>query len=219
MAEIGWVEGTEQYEKNRQLHDGMLWERGRVVFVGDGIFLTPQPAEDEYMLYLLPGSNGPVFSLLDPHRSEDRPWIEEERRIYEGNGMELAVLPIPVDPYDGHVALAVADRIRRSPGSKVVHAFLRWIRVDRRRPKPLFRPSIRGCPRCLPRSSLNLCSGGVPGSLHRMSPWVRGPGMTNSRAPCIVGEFENLFTWAMPRIRRPGKIERCASGRASTGAG
>jgi hypothetical protein len=124
MAEIGLTEGTENHEKNRQLHDGMLWERGRVVFVGEGIFLTPQPAKNEYVSYLLSGSNGPVFSLLDPHRLEDRPWIEEERRIYEGNGMELVVLPIPVDPYDGHVALAVADRIRRSPGSKVVHAFL-----------------------------------------------------------------------------------------------
>ncbi len=111
-------------KKERRLRDGMLWERGGVAFVGEGIFVTPQPAASEYMSYLLAGVNGRVISLLDPNRPEDRAWLEEEQRILEGNGLQLVLHPIPIDPYDGQRVLDVVDRVRRIPGQKVVHAFL-----------------------------------------------------------------------------------------------
>ncbi|HIF99370.1 MAG TPA: hypothetical protein EYQ54_20500 [Myxococcales bacterium] len=95
-----------------------------MAFVGEGIFLTPQPAASEYMSYLLSGANGRVVSLLDPNRPEDRLWLEEEERIFQGNALQSISHPIPVDPYDGERVLDVVDQVRRIPGQKVVHAFL-----------------------------------------------------------------------------------------------
>jgi hypothetical protein len=111
-------------KKVRRLRDGMLWERGGVAFVGEGIFLTPQPAVNEYMSYLLAGVNGRVISLLDPNRPGDRVWLDEEQRFFEGNGLQLVSYPISLDPYDGERVLDVVDQVRRIPGQKVVHAFL-----------------------------------------------------------------------------------------------
>lgn len=114
----------ERHERSLSLRAGLQWERGEVVLAADDIFVTPHPVANEFFSYLLPGSAGQVFSILDPASPADRHWIEEERRILEGNGMPLSLLPIPVDPYDGQRALEVANRIRRVPGPKIVHAFL-----------------------------------------------------------------------------------------------
>ena len=123
-GEFGSGLGISVAKKKSRLRDGMVWERGSVAFIGEGIFLTPQPTASEYMSYFLSGVNGHVVSLLDPNRPEDRLWLEEEQRIFEGNGLQLVSYPIPIDPYDGGRVLDVVDQVRRIPGQKAVHAFL-----------------------------------------------------------------------------------------------
>jgi phytol kinase len=114
----------ERHEARRRLEDGTVWERGGVVLAGPDLFLTPQPAPDEYVSFILPGQHGPVVSLLDPQNELDRPWIEEERRILESNGVPFTLLPVPVDPYDPERALAAARAVRSMERPLIVHAML-----------------------------------------------------------------------------------------------
>jgi len=94
------------------------------VLAGGQTFVSPHPVDNEYVSFVFPGSAGRVFSILNPDNPDDRHWIDEESRILSGNGMELSVLPIPLHPYEPRRALEVADRVRRIPGPKLVHAFL-----------------------------------------------------------------------------------------------
>lgn len=122
--ELASMPALRRHEESRRLRAGLQWERGEVVLADEGIFITPHPVRSEFISYVLPGLAGQVVSILDPASPEDRVWIEEERRLLEGNGLPLSLLPIPIDPYDAERALEVAKRVQRIPGSKIVHAFL-----------------------------------------------------------------------------------------------
>jgi phytol kinase len=107
-----------------RLFDGQRFERGEIVEVAPGLFLTPYPTDDELIRFILPGPYGAVVSLLDPDDADDVPWIEKERELMATHAIELLVLPIPRDEREPQVALEVARRAASLPRPLVVHAFL-----------------------------------------------------------------------------------------------
>jgi phytol kinase len=121
----GFVEsGTEGRGKDRVLEDGLALERGEVVQLADGVFLTPYPTDDEFQRYVVHGDYGRVVSLLDPEREGHGRWIERERTLLEGNRIHYSNLPLSIDDYDPRRAIEIAEAIAEIAPPAIVHAFL-----------------------------------------------------------------------------------------------
>lgn len=100
------------------------FERGAVVQVERGIYLTPYPVDDEFMSFILPGDYGHVVSLLDPARGDDLPWIDKERELLAAHRIPFELRPLPLGRFDPARALAIARETAEMERPLVVHAFL-----------------------------------------------------------------------------------------------
>ena len=108
----------------RQLAGLRAMERGEVVRLDRGLYLTPMPTDEEYFGYVIAGSVKTVVTLLDPASRDDAPFVAKERQLAAKYGFRLEVVPLPAAPWLPDSALAVARRIRALPRPLVVHAFL-----------------------------------------------------------------------------------------------
>jgi len=125
------VEGAEahvSYELEARAQHGLegkkSFERGEIVELVDGVFLTPYPTDDEMMKYILPGTIPRVVSLLDPGPDNDRDKIDEEQKILESHGIAFTLLPVSTDPYDPERVRETAETVARMPRPLIVHSFL-----------------------------------------------------------------------------------------------
>ena len=106
------------------------FERGRVAsFDEDRVVLGPYPTDDEWFEYVLRRDVDEIVSTLDPSNPDDRPWIEQERRIAEENGVKFTLMPLKASPEPEAVA-KVADRIAASDERIYVHDFLQAERFE-----------------------------------------------------------------------------------------
>lgn len=107
---------------------GIGFERGRVVKLAEGVFLTPYPTEEEWNSFIIGGNVRTVVSLLDPQLADDRPWIAKERELLGSPGITFINAPIPASGLDraaAHAAArAAAAAARRAKKPVVVHGFL-----------------------------------------------------------------------------------------------
>jgi len=101
-----------------------VFERGAVVELTGGVFLTPYPNDQETVSYFASGTTATVVSLLDPDDGEDRQWIESESRMLSRYGVPFFSRPIPIAGFDPAAALDVAREAWTLPRPLVVHAFL-----------------------------------------------------------------------------------------------
>ncbi len=101
------------------------FERGRVkTYEGERIILGPYPTEEEWFEYVLRRDVDEIVSTLDPDNPDDAPWIEEERKIAEENGLKFTLMPLdPLSPDPG-AAQKVVRHVREADGKVYVHDFL-----------------------------------------------------------------------------------------------
>ena len=111
-------------DHGRLLAETESFERGKIVQLADGVFLTPYPTDGEFLSFIVPGVHGHVVSLLDPNNADDLPWIEKEQRLLEGNRIPFRLMPLPLEPYDPHWVLEIAQEVARLPRPMVIHGFL-----------------------------------------------------------------------------------------------
>jgi len=101
------------------------FERGEVkTYEGEGIILGPYPTEEEWFEYILRRDVDEIVSTLDPDNPDDAPWIEEERKIAEENGLKFTLMPLdPLSPSPA-AAQKVVRHVRDAEGKVYVHDFL-----------------------------------------------------------------------------------------------
>ena len=100
------------------------FERGRVItYEGERIILGPYPTDEEWFEFVLRRDVDEVVSTLDPDNPDDAPWIEEERKIAEENGLKFALMPLdPLSP--DPAAQEVVRYVKEANGKVYVHDFL-----------------------------------------------------------------------------------------------
>ncbi len=108
----------------RLLKDGFPLERGRVVKLEDGVYLTGMPTDEEYLYYVLNTGLETVVSLLDPAEEGTGQWIEHERKILDGVGIHLVEIPLSNTAPDRERTAEVAREVRSMPRPLLVHDFL-----------------------------------------------------------------------------------------------
>jgi sugar phosphate isomerase/epimerase len=65
-----------------------------------------------------------IVSALDPDNPDDAPWIEEERKIAEENGLKFTLMPLdPLSP-DPAAVRKVVRHVKDAEGKVYVHDFL-----------------------------------------------------------------------------------------------
>ena len=98
------------------------FERGEILAIDIGVYLTPYPTKEEFLRYILGGQVKQVVTLLDPADSRDAPWLSEEQNLLSEHGMPLEIVPISASLYDPHLMVQLARRTRALPRPLVVHA-------------------------------------------------------------------------------------------------
>lgn len=101
------------------------FERGRLVaFDEEKVVLGPYPTEEEWFNFVIRRDVEEVISTLDPDNPEDSPWIAEERRIAEENGLTLTLRPLDAESPDPREASEIAAYAKSREGKVYVHDFL-----------------------------------------------------------------------------------------------
>jgi hypothetical protein len=107
----------------RRLDETDRFERGPIVVLGDEVYLTPYPTDEEYLGYLIATGVNQVVCLLDPADPETQQRIKDEKKFL--NPYKIAYLshPIPETGNDEKIG-ALLDKINGLPRPLVIHRFL-----------------------------------------------------------------------------------------------
>lgn len=119
------LEATAPDPTEREVDLPYRFERGEVItYEGERIILGPYPTEEEWFEFVLRRDVDEVVSTLDPDNPDDAPWIEQERKIAEENGLEFTLMPLdPLSP-DSAAVREVVRHVRDAEGKVYLHDFL-----------------------------------------------------------------------------------------------
>jgi len=98
------------------------FERGGVERIGDNLFLTPFPTDEEMLAFFLNEQTAQVVSLLDPEVEANRSFMEHEREQLALVGVPLVELPLTQQATAGEL-LSAAEAIGRLEGVTILHRF------------------------------------------------------------------------------------------------
>jgi hypothetical protein len=107
----------------RTLESVTFFERGDIIKLEEGVYLTPYPTDDEMFTYLLNGSVKQVVSLLNPDHPPDTMWINKEKRIYETHFMPFEVIPLGTNLNSTKKLMEIVKKTKNMPRPLVIHAF------------------------------------------------------------------------------------------------
>ena len=108
----------------RKIQDLKFFERGEIIILGDGIYLTPYPTHEEFMGYIIAGGINNIVLLMDPENPEDIPWIEKERKLLEKYFIGFELIPLSLNFYDPLKALESVQKVSLMRRAVVIHGFL-----------------------------------------------------------------------------------------------
>ena len=101
------------------------FERGELVsFDGEKVVLGPYPTEEEWFNFVVRRDVDEVISTLNPESPDDAPWIKEERRIAEENGLTFTLRPLDPEDPDPVAVRELAAYAKSRNGKVYVHDFL-----------------------------------------------------------------------------------------------
>ena len=108
----------------RTLEGLKSFERGEIVKLDEGVYLTPYPTDDEMLRFILNGSVKQIVSLLDPHHPPDTMWINKEKEICETHFMPYELIPLGPSFNSPDRLIEIVNRTKHMPRPLVIHAFL-----------------------------------------------------------------------------------------------
>lgn len=115
------IEANTSLVKTRSLDDLTQFERGPIIKLAEGVYLTPYPTEEEMFGFLLNGTHKIVICILDPKNPSDKTRIEEEMKIFDNYGVKLKNIPI-TNPSKKQVQMLV-DSIKKMERPLVIHGY------------------------------------------------------------------------------------------------
>ncbi|MCP5061852.1 MAG: hypothetical protein GY936_05220, partial [Ignavibacteriae bacterium] len=108
----------------RKIDDFQNFERGKIIKLDDGVYLTPFPTDEEFFAFILNGSFENVVSFLTKNISDDVQWIEKEERILKANNINYHYMPIDLKPHNSTLIKDYVRKIKELKKPVLVHAFL-----------------------------------------------------------------------------------------------
>lgn len=108
----------------RKIDEMPAFERGEIVKLDEGVYLTPYPTDEEWLGFILAGEIKHIVSLLDPANPDDVSWIQAEQELASQYGLGFDLMPLSYQEHDPHLVVELAEKIRELPRPLVVHGFL-----------------------------------------------------------------------------------------------
>lgn len=106
----------------RRLDQIARFERGPIVVLGNEVYLTPYPTDEEYLSYLLAAGVRQVVCVLDPTDPETRQRIKDEMNVLKIYQVAYLTHPIPETDNEATIA-ALLDTLEGLPRPLVIHRF------------------------------------------------------------------------------------------------
>ncbi len=114
---------SEIEDSERVLSDTLVFERGKITMLGDSIYYTPYPTDEEFMGYIIAPGINTVVSLLNPKDPNDRKLIEEEKKILATYFVDFVNIPLDANSSKAEIK-AAWEIIKQKKKPIVVHHFL-----------------------------------------------------------------------------------------------
>ena len=106
----------------RRLDEIDRFERGPVIALGNDVYLTPYPTDEEYLGYLIAAGVKQVVCVLDPSDSETQQRIKDERQVL--NLYQVAYLTHSIPEINNEEKIgALLDKLKGLPRPLVIHRF------------------------------------------------------------------------------------------------
>ena len=115
------LEANASLVKTRSLDDLTQFERGSIIKLVEGVYLTPYPTEEEMFGYLLNGTYKMVICILDPSDPADKTRIQEEMKIFDNYGVKLK--NIPITKSNKKQVQMLVDSIKKMEKPLVIHGY------------------------------------------------------------------------------------------------
>ncbi len=100
------------------------FERGGLFHHDAGVWVTPYPTAEEFVVLMGVGNAATIVSLLDPEKPDDARWLELEKQQFASVGLPVKVRSLAPRPFDPEAALQLAKELLTMPPPVIVHAFL-----------------------------------------------------------------------------------------------
>jgi len=93
MDENAAYQASKEFDA-RTLKGIKIFERGPIIDVGNQIYLTPYPTDEEFMGYIFNGDIKTIVNTLDPSKSNYKELIAKEEKYAKQYGVTFVNLPI-----------------------------------------------------------------------------------------------------------------------------
>lgn len=85
---------SEENITSRRMEDQPTWTRGNYYKLEEGVYLTPYPTDDEFVMFVLNDYFKTVISLLDNNIADNQPWIAKEKKLFTDYPMNYVHYPL-----------------------------------------------------------------------------------------------------------------------------
>jgi protein tyrosine phosphatase (PTP) superfamily phosphohydrolase (DUF442 family) len=120
-------------EKNttiRKIEELPTWTRGNYFKLEEGVYLTPYPTDDEFMMFVLNDHFKTVVSLLDNNVADNQQWIVKEKKLLSDYSMNYVHFPI-TSTFNKKDLVALKKMINSKQKPMLLHGFLTNDRVSK----------------------------------------------------------------------------------------
>jgi len=76
------------------MEDLPTWTRGNYYKLEEGVYLTPYPTDDEFIMFVLNDYFKTVISLLDNNVEDNQAWIAKEKKLFTDYPMNYIHYPL-----------------------------------------------------------------------------------------------------------------------------
>ena len=106
----------------RSLDNIESFERGKILRLGEGVYLIPYPTDEEFFGYVLSGKVKAVVSLMNPELEDDKKRIEQEKKITAEYKMPFYVMAVK-NPSNKIELQKIVSNVQILPHPLVIHHF------------------------------------------------------------------------------------------------
>ncbi|PKL83709.1 MAG: hypothetical protein CVV24_03745 [Ignavibacteriae bacterium HGW-Ignavibacteriae-3] len=108
---------------SRSIEELGKFERGEIIKLEEGVYVTPFPTDDEFVGYILNGSFKNIVSLFNPEDPADTSWTNKETKLCSTFDIPLHYYPL-TERTSGKTRLAkLAEKIGEMDRPVLIHAY------------------------------------------------------------------------------------------------
>lgn len=120
MDENAAYQASKEFDA-RTLKGIKIFERGPIIDIGNQIYLTPYPTDEEFMGYIFNGDIKTIVNTLDPKDKDDKVLIAKEEKYAKQYGVTFVNLP--VNDNSTSTISAFASSVRQLKRPMVIHGY------------------------------------------------------------------------------------------------